>query len=348
MVVGGSGHNKHRRKLSQVKWIDSNSRFIAHVSAQQDSLPLVRLDIVATTAVQVDGMMTDAFSDTEDNLFIPIQEVLCLRPYQPQNAMLVVNPDLYEVSVCVDNFWSTHESGGNSGRRVRRGIAYVIGDTEALRRLCGERDKRFTSKGVTGQWKRTADASGVRSLTHTLSGGVKIRRQRTLRSSNVGIDCKWVCVDYSTTHVFHCTASNPTCTRRCGKNAAVVNASCLNRDELFLVRQHDNVHDENAIAVQFVRGGVHEVVGFVPREVAACLAPAIDAKLVEIPTKGVYSEDKPVATGTTKYPHYRVWFRVDSLVGAHVGSESDHSTIQLKLDAIPWWVATDEATPPSN
>jgi len=326
-----------RKKTHSVEWVDSRSRFLARVCVFQDCPPLVRMDL------RVPSVSDSFFSDDnteaclEDNLFIELQETLLLRPYLPHNAMLTINPHLYEVSVCVDNFWGTNESGGNSGRVVRHGTVYVSGETEALRRLRGEKDTRFTARGKYGRQRNgactNADASGVHSLTYKLQGGVKIRRMRTkeLDSGDV-FGSRWVCIDYTATHRFHCNAS-PGCVTRTGKQGPVINPRCFNRSDLYLVRQNDNEHDTNAIAVVCEPSGCKEVVGFVPRELASCLAPALDTLAIMVDAEGIYA-DTPKGGDT---PRYRVWFRVDGHHGGNGGPES--YLVNDKLQAIPWWVA---------
>jgi hypothetical protein len=71
------------------------------------------------------------------------------------------------------------------------------------------------------------------------------------------------------------------------------------------------------------------IVGFVPRELAACLAPCIDNGVVTVQQKGVYSE---VDVGGD--PHNRVWFRVD----AGIPMSGDTDLLNKSLSAIPWWI----------
>ncbi len=56
-------------------------------------------------------------------------------------------------------------------------------------------------------------------------------------------------------------------------------------------RDAGNTHDANAIAVVPSGGerGLVGVVGYVPRELAMCLAPALDAGVVVISVTGIYS-----------------------------------------------------------
>jgi len=321
---------KKKRRLNQVKWIDSNSRFFATVSSTQNQLPLVCMEICVPS---IDH--TDILCDMTDDLFIPLQEVLILRPYQPRNAMLTINPSIHEVVVHVENFWCQGESGGNSGRPIRRGTVYVTGETEALQRLRGEKDTRFT-KQCRGSLN--GDASGVRGLEHTLRGGIHIRRLRTAEVSStdefssVGtFPHRWICIDYSSNHPFHCS-SIPVCVNRSGSQVASLNPACFNRGELFLQRRHDNTNDPNAIAIVVQVGG--QLVGFVPREFSACLAPCMDGGVVTVQKQGVYSE---VDVGGD--PHHRVWFRVDA--GIPGSGKLEEVVLQKSLRAIPWWVESD-------
>lgn len=269
----------------------------------------------------------------EEDIFIPIQEVLLLHPYKPGNAMLSANPSLYEVAVRVDNFWSANQSGGNSGRSIRRGVMYVGGEVEALQRLCGQKDKRFTSRQLH---PGGVDGSGVRGLTHLLQGSIHLRRLRTFERSTMNdFHAKWVCIDYSATHTFHCMAT-PKCTIRSGRNASVVNETCFQRGNIFLQRQWDNVHDSNALAVVVRSDGAGTVVGFAPRELAACLAPAMDASVASVNSKGVYSE-----TDVAGDKHHRVWFRVQTQGG---GTGTKEHSLQAGLRAIPWWVVDTSHT----
>jgi hypothetical protein len=53
--------------------------------------------------------------------------------------------------------------------------------------------------------------------------------------------------------------------------------------EVLLIREHDNIHDENAIKVQIRKGpykGMH--VGYLTRSVAALYAPALDEMKVRV------------------------------------------------------------------
>jgi hypothetical protein len=321
-------HN--RKRFQQVQWMDSGFRFLARVSQLQDNPPFVRMDLSVPTATQ---MCTHNEIQTipDEDLFIPIQEVILLQPYNPGNAMLMANPSLYEVAVRVDNFWSDHQSGGNSGRPVRRGTMYVSGEVEALKRLRGQTDKRFTSRQAR---PGGADGSGVRGLIHTLEGNINLRRLRTFELSSIErFSSKWVCIDYSATHIFHCPA-NPKCTRRSAREPPVLNIDCFRATNLFLQRQWDNVHDKNALAVVSRLSGLDKTVGFVPRELAACLAPALDACVVSVNREGVYSD-----VDVSGDKHHRVWFCVVQTAGGCgvEGGVKEHS-LQAGLRAIPWWV----------
>jgi hypothetical protein len=325
-----------KKKYEQVQWLDSNFRFLARVSARQDNPPFVRLDLAVPTHAQTSAHGPSG-EISQDNLFIPIQEVLLLRPYHPANALLVANPHLYEVAVRVDNFWSASESGGNSGRPVRRGTVDVSGDVESLKRLRGEKDRRFTSKQAG---RSATDASGVRGIAHELRGGIKLRRvHRNELSTLATFPSVWVCVDYSETHVLHCHA-HPACALRSGRDAATVNIStCLHREGLVLERQFDNTHDA-AQAIGVVCNDGSGLVGYVPREVAACLAPAMDAGVASVGGGGVYSQTD-VANGGD--PHHRVWFPVHirddgAAAAASSSGTTEHHVLQAGLRAISWWV----------
>ena len=328
-----SMHTARQKKARSVQWIDSRSRFLARVCQFQDCPPLLRMEL---RVPRVDDEREELI---ENNLYLELQETLILRPYVPNNAMLAVNKHLYEVTVFVDNFWSTAESGGNSGRVVRRGTVYVRGDNEDLRRLRGEKDTRFTARtgfgGKRGAARTNTDASGVRGLTHKLHGGVNIRRMRTteLESSN-SFGSRWVCIDYTPTHTFHCIAQ-PRCVSRKGGQPPAMNPCCFNQADLYLVRQKDNEHDTNAISIVCQPSGRKEVVGFVPRELAACLAPAIDTFAVMLDAEGVY-DDAP-KKGCKRN---RVWFRIDGHTAG--GGGPDSHLVNDKLQAIPWWVKTTE------
>jgi hypothetical protein len=329
--------SKPRKRFKQIQWVDTDFRFLAKVSVQQDNPPFVRMDISVPTVAQT-SVHDSAHVVSEEDIFIPIQEVILLHPYQPGNAMLLANPSLYEVAVRVDNFWSASQSGGNSGRPVRHGTMYVSGEVEVLQRLLGQKDKRFTSRQSR---PGGVDGSGVRGLTHILQGGINLRRLRTFeRSSVAAFHSKWVCIDYSITHRFHCLAT-PKCTLRSGREPSVVNMQCFKRGNLVLKRQWDNVHDKNAIAIVSQGLGTDTIVGFAPRELAACLAPAMDALVASVNTKGVYSE---IDVAGDKC--HRVWFCVKT--GNCIGGVEQHS-IQAGLRAIPWWVVdTDTGGNPSS
>ena len=314
-------HEHVRKKVEQVQWIDSESRFVARVSPQQDTPWLVRLDIRIPTVVHntTDGDMGEI---SEDNIFIAMHDVLLLRPYNPRNAMLATNPSLYEVAVTVDNFWSAHESGGNSGRQVRRGVVYVSGETEPLRRLCDDKDTRSKPR-----------RDGVRGISHVLQGAINLRRMRTGETSlATDVASRWMCVDYSLTHHFHCTEI-PSCRLRVNHQAAVVNQACFNLDNLFLERQFGNIQDTNAIAIVQQSNG-NKIVGFVPRELAECLAPALDAGIATVGSKGVYSENE-----LPGHKRHRVWFCV-TIGGGGAGAVD--SLLIDSLRAIPWWVVNED------
>ena len=122
-----------KKKKKIVEWQDSQLRFVASVSALQDSHPLLRLDLRVPPQHDPDH---DGIETIRDDLFLELQEILLLKPYQPCKTTIVTDPMSVEVAVRVDNFWSQHESGGNRGKPVKRGVVYVTGDTVSLSRLC--------------------------------------------------------------------------------------------------------------------------------------------------------------------------------------------------------------------
>jgi hypothetical protein len=314
-----------KRKLKQVKWVDSLSRFTATVCQTQDDLPFVCLDLRGT---RIDH---SAFSDIIEDLFIPLEEVIVLYPYQPRNAMLILNPSLYEVTIHVKNFWNAVESGGNSGKPARNGTMMVSGETWALQRLRGERDTRFTKPQIG---LLNTDESGVRGTQNTLKGGLVIRRahKNKLESTSEVVDGEvssaWVCVNYSSNHNLYCT-SIPPCSHESDETAVGINASCV-LDDLFLNRQQGDSNDTDAIAIKCKSQGT--VVGFCPRELAACLAPLIDSGLLKSQENGVYSEHIPKGLAQN-----RVWFRFD--IDMSSSGQIDEHYIQKRVSAIPWWVS---------
>lgn len=314
-----------KRKLGQVKWIDSLSRFVATVCQTQDNLPSISLNLRGVPKHE------GAFHDIEDDLFLRLEEVIILYPHQPRNAMLLLNPSIYEVRVHVKNFWNSVESGGNSGKPARNGVMWVTGDTQALKRLKGETDTRFTKPryGLLN-----TDDSGVHGKEHTLKHGIVIRRVHknkltsTNEVSNGTVSSAWICVNYSTSHKFYC-ASIPPCSHKSSEKDIGINALCV-RNDLFLNRQHGNLNDGNAIAIKCQSQG--NVVGFFPREIAACLAPLIDSGLLKSKENGVYSENNPNGLAQN-----RVWFRFDIDTSSSGQADEDH--IQKSLFAIRWWVS---------
>ena len=317
-------------KPKRMKWVDSEFRFFVTVSSKQDFPPLVRIDMSAPSC-----HTGDIYLGLEDNLFIPLQEIIVLRPYQPRNLMLSINPSLYEVHVCVQNFWSRSESGGNSGRCIRRATAYVSGDTQALKSLSGETDTKFTkaSKGSLN-----GDQSGVKGLEHTLMGGIHIRRFRKSEVSSGGslsstgkYSRRWICIDYSKTHPTYCSAI-PACVNPSTEQVACLNPICLNKGNLFLKRIHTTPEEKNTIAVVVGRSG--PTIGLVSSELSTCLASCIDNGIIKVDGSGIYSE-VPI-----KGPaHHRVWFRVDG--GVPGLDDIREQMLQESLSVIPWWVERD-------
>ena len=362
--------------MGRVEWVDADNRFVAYLDNLQDRFPTIRLHLKVPTAFR--GV-------NDDDLFLDLQDQLVLRPYQSNSLLLSINPTLCEVIVHVENFWCENESGGNSGLPIRRGTAYVSGSVDAYKRLSGIKDKRFTQKGNrtqagngraragAGKARALQGTGSIRGFTQTLQGGIKLRRMRkhanigTASDEQVEIVSWWVCIDYSKTHLFHCKA-DPKCTPRSGAVAAFTNPTCLKMDALCLERQADNTYDKNAISV-VCRDG--HVVGYVPREIAMCLAPALDAGIIVVAGVGVYSE-QPIATGavagteiaagavagtdtgtaaTPKKPSTRflIWFRVDRVAGfTSISSNPGEILIEKALRAMQRWVPDTEVGSSSN
>lgn len=348
-----------------MNWVDIDNRFIACLDTEQDRFPAIRLQLsVPPSFAHMD----------DDDLFLPIQEQLILRPYNSNSLVLSINPTLCEVSVCVENFWCDHESGGNSGMPIRRGTAYVSGSLDTYKRLCGTKDRRFTQKPgknsaqvVQGRAyvkrKQALQGTGsIRGFTQILQGGVKLRRMRKhIDGDQTRTAFWWVCIDYSKTHHFHCK-SDPKCTPRRDKVVAFTNPTCLEVGELILERQAGNIHDQNAIAVvrSEASGGVG-VVGYVPRELAMCLSPALDAGVIVIAGKGIYTDhtsNKSVSgaaavetatVGAIPTTKLLIWFRVDRVAGVvSTTSVSGDISIEKALGAMQRWVPDTEVSDSSN
>jgi hypothetical protein len=322
--------SKKKRKPNQRKWVDSRSRFFATVCSIQDQLPLVCMNIWIPFSEQCHTQ-----SGLQDDLFIPLQDIIVLRPYEPRNAMITLHPSIHEIVVRVENFWCQNESGGNSGKPICRGTVCVTGDTEPLQRLRGFKDTRFTK---THRGSLNGDASGVRGLQHILNGGINIRRLRTSEiysdkeSPNmINFPTRWLCIDYSSTHSFYCP-SFPMCVNRSGREDARLNPECLHLQGLFIERRPNNSYDPEAIAI--VHGISRKKVGFLPSELSACLAPCMDSGIITLRGEGIYSkvDDK----GNSRH---RVWFLVEDVIQIPQGPEQ--AILQRCLAAIPWWVASD-------
>ena len=328
MVVAQTDTNM--KKSKKIKWVDSEFRFFATVSSTQDVPSLVRIELSAPSLHK-----GDLYLGLEDNLFVPLQEIIALRPYQPRNMMLSINPRLHEVHVCVENFWSHSESGGNSGRCIRRATAYVSGDMHAFTTLCAEPDTHST-KAYKGSLN--GDQSGVKGLEHSLKGGLHIRRFRSSEASSSGglsttgkYPKRWICIDYSKTHALYCS-SLPMCVNESTNQTACLNPICFNRDNLFLKRLHDKTMDHEVIAV--VNGIDGPTVGLISSELSACLAPCIDSGMIIADTSGIYSE-----VNMKGIPHHRVWFRIDGTIPGT--GDIRENMLQESLSAIPWWVQCD-------
>jgi len=244
----------------------------------------------------------------------------------------------------------------------------VSGSFDTYKRLCGIKDKRFTQTAGTREGvdkARVLHGTGsIRGFTQLLQGGVKLRRMRkhvgTASGAQVDTGSWWVCIDYSKTHPHRCK-SNPKCTSRCGKVAAFTNPTCLGITGLILERQAGNTHDANAIAVVPSGGGrrLVDVVGYVPRELAMCLAPALDAGVVVISGMGIFSDQEieteavsgANAEGTSKDTASKllIWFRVDRVEGfTSISSNPGEILIEKALRAMQRWVPDTEVGSSSN
>jgi hypothetical protein len=330
-----------------MQWLDSQGRFVARVSRIQDLESRVRLELSAPLDSQADGEV-DLFSQYDD-LFLQMQEVLFLRPHHPSNRMLQQNPGVCEVEVHVDDFWSAHESGGNAGNPIRTGTVYVGADTDTLQKLLGKTDTRFTRSVKKQRFSRSRPMKCPKGLNYVLSGGIQLRRMRTVELETPFTGSRWLCVDYAQTHSFVCQRV-PCCT--IGK-AAFTNPQCVTAGEdtgdagestgLYLSRDPDNVKDANAIRVTLCTRSdpthsVGSATGFVPRELAACLAPALDANVIVVSGPGVYRDrSKDTKDATRVQP---VWFQVDA---GPVSAEGKQK-LQEDLRAIPWWVSENPST----
>ena len=346
----GSGPRKKRssQQPAQLMWVDSELRFVARLSDAADQGVLLRLDVRRPTAAQTGGLGADAaVSDAEDDLYLNVGEMLLLRPCGPRQSMRALgaaaNPD--EVTVRVEAFWSGHESGGNHGRAVRSGSVTVLGETAALGRLRG--DHHVSAPG------RVRDASGVRGGTHGLVGGITLRRVRNAEAAAAaGVVLaapRWVCVDYTATHARLCPAV-PRCTGNGGGLHST--GACALRAGLTLHWQTRNENDDNAIEVvaptpDGAAGAA--VVGFVPRELAACLSPALRRGLVRVAGVGVHSAPaapcavphpvpRAVSGGAAPSARFRVWFQVCPVPGVHADGAEPASEA---LHRAPWWVESD-------
>lgn len=315
--VNNNGFMARTTPRKAFEWTDSENRFRALVSPHQDCCTLVRLEL------RVPYNEHNCTTMTEDNLFLGVQEKICLRPYLPANGMLAHNPNLCEVIVRVDNFWCANESGGNGGRPIRRGTACVSGDADALERLRGETGKRFTGK-IAHKW------GGVRGLKHVLENGecngLHLGRMRAaeLAAQSTFTGTRWLCVDYSETPPFHCK-SIPRCSFRKGGLSAYTDPNCK-PVHLYLHRDSGNIHDPNAVAVVQQE---RVVVGFLARELAACIAPAMDAGVIEVAGPGLYSK--------TDLHSCRIWFKFNATAVGDGAVGVDLGLIQEGIRAIPWW-----------
>jgi hypothetical protein len=355
---GGGAVKKRSSRRAPVLWADRDLRFLASVNFEEKGTVLLRLDLRCPTAAQAGVVGVDtAVAEAEDDFYLDVGALLQLRPYEPRHSMLALVASQHEVVVRVETFWSGQESGGNSGRAVRRGTVFVSGETAALRSLRGEQDVPRTRLSAA---ERNRDASGVRGVAHSLVGGITLRRvHRAEAASGAALAARWVCVDYTSTHARYCQAV-PRChgrpafgkshdSRSTSTSSHRNGSACLEREGLTLLCDSHNEHDANAIQVMApaLRGGVPEMVGFVPRALAACLSPALRGGLVRVSGAGVHSAPivprVPPGGVPAAAPRFRVWFQVVPALGAASGAAlSAHgSEIMQTLELVPWWVGSD-------
>ena len=338
----GSGRRKKpSSQLAQLVWVDSDLRFVARLSNAGDQGVLLRMDVRRPTAAQAGKLGVDtALAAAEDDLYLNVGEMLLLRPYEPRQSMrvLAAAASPHEVTVRVEAFWSGHESGGNHGRAVRSGSVLVVGETEALSRLRGDHHEPRPHSAPG----RVRDASGVCGAAHALVGGITLRRVRNAEAAaGVVFAARWICVDYTATHARYCTAV-PRCTGRSSLHST--SSACALREGLTLRWQTRNEHDENAIEVlaPMPDGAAAVVVGFVPRELAACLSPSLRRGCVRVSGVGVHSAPAApcappsAAVSGAATVRYRVWFKVCPVAGVH-----DDAELAAALARAPWWVDSD-------
>ena len=364
-----SAQQKRQSDAAQLRWVDSELRFVARLSSgagEGQGGVVVCLDVRRPTAALASRLGVPAagggghaggVADDEDDLYLEVGETLRLRPCGPRQdlrAPPAAAASPHEVTVRVEAFWSSHESGGNHGCAVRAGSVAVLGDTAALGRLRGDHAAPQHDEPGGG---RVRDASGVHGAAHALVGGISLRRMRRGAAAEaaaagpgaaVFAAPRWVCVDYTATHARYCPADP-----RCSSSSRSSSRACASRGGLTLRWQTHNEHDENAIEVLAPpmpdgAAGSRALVGFVPRELAACLSPALRRGSVRVSGVGVYSApaaaaaaDAASTTTTTTNVRYRVWFQVCPAEPGGVVQDGDGAErAAAALDRAPWWVGS--------
>jgi len=270
--------------MSQNVWIDSLNRFVALVDKRQEHPPeiCIQLQVLPSQVLPSFG------NEYGDDLFLDIQEVLVLKHHKHG-----------EVTLHVQNFWPTRESGGNNGRPIHRGTAFVSGGSDAYPIMYGSIDVDDTDGGnkrlktnpvktpaLVGSWY-------ARGPTQILSEGItliRLHRHDEWQFFNPILDdtaSRWLCIEYAETHPLHCH-SHPKCKHRYFKTPAFTNPDCFQKHGIYLERNVRGGHDSNAIAVMCSEP-VPGVVGFVRPDLALCIAPALDANVLTITGNGFYS-----------------------------------------------------------
>jgi len=137
-VTMDSVPSKPFRKFKH-KWVDSRKRFHVLVSKVQSSPPWVKIDITSIPPKRVtkNGLpeVVDTVSGVVDDLYLFQQESIELNRINPHTKKKKSLDEAVYVQVQVEEFWSATQSGGNHGRPVRRGSAFVSGSSEAMRIL---------------------------------------------------------------------------------------------------------------------------------------------------------------------------------------------------------------------
>jgi hypothetical protein len=129
---------KARRKPAY-KWVDSMGRFCVQVSKQQNGPPFLKIDINAISPQRASKkgpqQVADTVSGVVDDLYLMQQETVELIRVELHPLKKEDRAEPVHVLVCIEQFWSSKESGGNRGRPVRRGFAYISGSSQVMQVL---------------------------------------------------------------------------------------------------------------------------------------------------------------------------------------------------------------------